>query len=436
MRRPSFIFIAALPLLFIHGRYQPGFTLHAGGTHVDVRLSDFAVIAIVVVALVVGARTRFAPLRGGLPVWVTAAAFLVFTFVATFYPLSFAHGYPWKTHLVTAVKYSEYALLAPAVALLIRRRDDLRLLLAVLVGVSAAATLVGLLQFFGVPLLHEWPAGGRQPSFVGVDDFGALSAAAYAIALGGVAVGPRNLFERRLTWVAALAGGLGGICSGALAGVIGVLLAAAAAAIIGRRWRLLDVRRAVVLALMAAAVLGGGIVMRGSALTHFAHFLGVGHENQPGNVESYSQRWVLDYIGFRMFEGHPLLGAGWQSGYDEEAYGPYLGAAKKKFPSQPPLAFPSPAHPWGIQNAYVEALAELGIVGFALFAVMILTGLGFSARTLLRGPPAPDTPALTGILWLFVAGGVWNSLWLIAGNPFDAIIWLAFGLAAVSRETK
>lgn len=435
MRRAPLVFAGALPVLFIHARYQPTVTLHAGGTHVATRLSDLAVLVIVVVALIVGARTRFASLRAGRAVWATAAAFLAFTFVATFYPLAFAHGYPWKTHLVTAFKYTEYALIAPAVALLVRKRSDLQLLLVALVLVSVAATTVGLLQFFAVPILHPWPAGGRQPSFVGVDDFGALSAVTYAVALGCVAVGPRSVFDRRLAWTAGIAGGLGAVCAGALAGVLGALLAAAAAAIVGRRWRLLDAKRGVVLAVMAVWVLGGGIMMRGAALTHFAHFLGLGHENQPGNVESYSQRWVLDYIGLRMFEGRPILGQGWQSGYDEEAYGPYLAAAKRRFPHQPELAFPSPAHSWGIQNAYVEALAELGIVGFALFAVMILTGLGNAVRKLLRGPPLPLTAALIGLLWLLVAGGVWNSLWLIAGNPFDAIIWLAFGLAATRQES-
>jgi hypothetical protein len=434
VRRAALVFVGALPIIYIHVRFQPGLTLHTGGTGVDIRLSDLAVIAIVAVAAVVGVRTRFAALRAGWRVWAAAGAFLAFTFVATVYPLAFAHAYPWKTHLVTAAKYSEYALLAPAVALLVRRREDLMILVVSLVGISVVATVVGVLQFCGVPMLDEWPAGARQPSFVGVDDFGALSAATYAIALGCVAVGPRNIFDRRLAWVAGLAGGLGVICSGALAGVLGALLAAAAAAILGRRWRLLDLRRGVVVALMAVAVLGGGIMMRGAALTHFAHFLGVGREAQPGNVESYSQRWVLDYVGLRMFAAHPVLGDGWQSGYDEAAYGPYLADAKKRFPSQPALAFPSPAHPWGIQSAYVEALAELGIVGFALFAVMILTGLGVSVRTLLRGPPGPLAPALIGLLWLLVAGGVWNSLWLIAGIPFDATIWLAFGLAATSQK--
>jgi O-antigen ligase len=422
-----------LPLLLLHESFQPSLTLSAGGTDVELRLADLGVLAVAAAAAAVaaGRRGRTA-LRPGLPVWIAAGAFLAFTFVATFYPLAFANAYPWRPHLVTAFKYAEYALLAPSVALLVRRRSDVLLLAVAFTTVSAAATVAGLLQFAGVPILAAWPAGGRQPSFVGVDDFGAVSAAAYAIALAIVAVGPRTRLERRLAWAAGISGGLGIDCAGALAGVLGALLAAAGAALVGRYGRLLSLRRAVALGLMAAVVLAGGILMRGSALHSFANFLGVGEKTEQTQVESYSHRWVLNYVGLRMFAGRPLLGSGWQSGYDEEAYGPYLADAKARFPDQPPLAFPSPQHPWGIQNAYVQALAELGIVGFALFVAMILAGLGKAARTLRRLVPAPTTPALLGLLWLLVAAGMWNSLWLIAGIPFDAVIWLGFGLAATA----
>jgi hypothetical protein len=430
--RGDLILAAALPIVFLSERFQPGFTLHLGATQVDIRLADLAVVSVAFVAAVVAKQQGLAALRAGRAVWITAAAFLAFTFVATFYPLGFAHGYPWKTHLVTAFKYSEYALLAPAVPLLVRTGRQVHLLMVAVTALSAVATLIGLLQFGGVHILAAWPAGGRQPSFVGVDDFGALSAATYVLAVGCVAAGPHSSFERRLAWTAGVAGGLGVICSGSLAAVLGSLLAAGAAAAVSRRWHLLTLRRGLALALMAATMVGGGIFMRGTALTSFAHFLGVGHTNPSTQVESYSQRWVLDYIGFRMFAGHPVLGTGWASGYDQEAYGPYLAAARARFPSQPPLAFPSPEHPWGIQNAYVQTLAELGIVGFALFVTMILTGLGVAGRQLRGAVPAPNTPALIGLLWLLVAAGVWNSLWLIAGIPFDALIWLAFGFAATA----
>jgi O-antigen ligase len=124
-----------------------------------------------------------------------------------------------------------------------------------------------------------------------------------------------------------------------------------------------------------------------------------------------------------------VLGAGWQAGFDEAAYGPVLPAAHRRFPSQPALAFPSPAHPWGIQSAYVEVLAELGVIGAVLFAAWIAAGFWTALRGLLRSRALPWHP-FVGLLWLCVVLGVWNGLWLIGGIPFDALIWLAFGFAA------
>jgi O-antigen ligase len=236
---------------------------------------------------------------------------------------------------------------------------------------------------------------------------------------------------RRLGWVAGVAGGLGLVLSGSLAAILGSLLAAVAATVLSSRASLLDARRAVVIGLMAVVVLAGGVFMRSSALSSFAHFAGVGKSDNGQAVESYSHRWLLDYVGLKMFLRQPIGGAGWQAGFDESGYGPVLAAAHRRFPSQPAKAFPSPVHPWGIQSAYVESLAELGIVGAALFAAWMLAGF----RTALRafadaGARGSVLTPLLAVLWLCVLLGVWNGIWFIGGIPFDALVWLAFGLAA------
>lgn len=422
------VFVVALPVLFVHASFQPTLHWNLGSTQVQARLSDLAVLAIGVTAAVAARRHGVSALRHGRPIWIAAGAFLLFVVAACFYPLATNPLYPWRTHLVTAIKYGEYGLLALAVPLLLRRSRDVLFVVWSLVAVSVAATSVALLQFFGVAIFRAWPSGGRQPSFVGVDDLGMLSAAAYAVALAMVAVGPRSRSDRLIAWSAGVAGGLGMVVSGALASVLGVLLAAAVVVVAGRRLTVLDLRRAGVIGLMAAVVLAGSVLMRSASLGSFARFAGFGHENTAGHVESYSHRWVLDYVGLKIFLRHPVLGAGWQAGYDEETYGPVLPAAHRLFPSQPPLAFPSPAHPWGIQSAYVESLAELGLVGAALFVAWIVSGFATAARSLRRAARQPQ--ALLGLLWLCVALGVWNGLWFIGGNPFDALIWLAFGFAA------
>ena len=94
------------------------------------------------------------------------------------------------------------------------------------------------------------------------------------------------------------------------------------------------------------------------------------------------------YIGLRIFEAHPILGTGWQSVREQQVYSPFLAAAHRRFPNQPEEAFPSPTRRWGIDNAYVESLAELGIVGTAVFLGFLATGLALGIRGSLRARPA------------------------------------------------
>ena len=115
---------------------------------------------------------------------------------------------------------------------------------------------------------------------------------------------------------------------------------------------------------------------------------GIGHKQKQTGVETYVQRTMLVYYGWRVFVDHPVAGAGWQASNDEYVYGPLLPRLHERFPSTPEIGFPSPAHPYGIQNAYVQVLADLGVVGGVLFLAALLTPLWLAVRRLLRGPPA------------------------------------------------
>jgi O-antigen ligase len=423
----------SLPLLLLHSDYQPSTSLSAGGTSVDLRLADLAVIVTAVVALLAGRRYGFAPLRAALPLWIAGGIFLAIVFAACFYPVVLRDGYPWKTHLVTAIKYAEYAVLALVVPLVLRGRRQAELVAWALIAVCVAADVVALVQFSGVDILAAAPAGARQPSFLGYHDYAAVAGATLSLGVAALAFVVERR-DRSAAWIAGAAGLLGVLIAAAAAAVIGVLLAIGAAGLLASRARRLDLRRGLALAGVAVVVAGGYLVMRGTTLERFVRFLGAGQRESIGGVESYSQRWVLDYIGLRIFVHHPVLGAGWHAGDDEATYGRELAAAHRRFPGQPAEAFPSPAHPWGIQNAYIEALAELGIVGFAAFAALIVTGLALGGRASLRAPPRLGAACSVGLLWLLVACGVWNGLWFIAGIPFDAVIWLGFGLIAAAAS--
>ncbi|HXH96268.1 MAG TPA: hypothetical protein VNH40_03570, partial [Gaiellaceae bacterium] len=132
----------AFPILFLHVRYQPGLSLPFGGTF---KLQDVAVLAVVLAAVATLRRDGASPLRAGRGVWVAAAVFAVWILAATVYPLARATPYAWRTHLVTAGEFVEYALLAPAVPLLVRRRSDALFLLGVVVAWAAVAVGGGVL---------------------------------------------------------------------------------------------------------------------------------------------------------------------------------------------------------------------------------------------------------------------------------------------------
>jgi O-antigen ligase len=139
---------------------------------------------------------------------------------------------------------------------------------------------------------------------------------------------------------------------------------------------------------------------------------------------------MLLWIGYRMWRDHPILGLGFErSNWD---YAPYLPAARRKYPHQPPQAFPAPSHRWGIQNYYVELLADTGVVGFVLGVATFLTGIVVA----LKQARKPSFLALSAAGFILVAAGAWNAVGIIAGIPMDAVTWIGFGLAGVALEVS
>src|SRR5262249_41272228 len=148
------------------------------------------------------------------------------------------------------------------------------------------------------------------------------------------------------------------------------------------RRRTLTGPRVAALAAAAGIAAAGVVTLRGGDFDQFVHFLGVG-KSQPTatqNVQTYVQHTLLAYIGLRIFLSHPILGVGVQRSSEAPRYEPHLAQAHRRFPHAAALSFPSPQHPWGVQNAYVQALADLGIVGFLLFVGLFASGLVVAGR--------------------------------------------------------
>src|SRR5919198_4679691 len=102
----------AVPFLFLHIKYQPGVRVPLGSTHLGLELSDLAVLIVAALALREGLRAGFAPLRPALALWIASLALVLWIVVRS----------ESLTHLVTATKFSEYALLAVSAPLILRRR--------------------------------------------------------------------------------------------------------------------------------------------------------------------------------------------------------------------------------------------------------------------------------------------------------------------------
>jgi hypothetical protein len=415
-RPGALVFAAAIPILFLHIKYQPGVRVPLGSTHLGLELSDASVVAVAIAALVSGVRAGFTRLRPALPLWLAAAALLVWILVRT----------QTLEHAVTAAKFAEYALLALAAPLLLRRRSDYELVAAVIGGWSVIATFVGVLQFFGADIVGAWPAGRRQPSFLGHFDFAALSGIALGIGLAALIVG-----RRRIGWIPVVSGVVGLVLAGAVAALAGIA-AGSVALLYAARGRDALTRRAVVLVMATTGVTAAGVLtLRAGDLEQFLRFVGVKQEERStrSDVQTYSHHTLLAYIGYRIWLRHPVVGAGWQASGERGAYAPVLPAAHRRFPDVSPIAFPSPAHEYGVQNGYVQVLADLGVVGLVLWLAPFAVALVLA----LRANAPPGAVAAYGLL---TAIGIWAAQGLVAGLPLDALTWLGFGFAATAAANR
>jgi hypothetical protein len=437
-RRPSAgaaVLAIAVPLVFLHIRYQPSVALPP---HATLKLQDVAVLAVAVAAVVSAVRRGVDPLRSSKWIWATTLLFIGWIVVATFYPLLSDRAYAWRTHAVTAVEFGLYAVLAPAVPLLVRRRADAALVLGALVAWSSVATVIGALQWVGWGIVDAWPQGDRQPSFLGPHDFAALSGMALLAGIVGLLWAGNDANVRHAAWLALVAGAVGFVLGGATAGIIGLVPAAAIVAAVAARQRVLG-RRALAATLVTVAISSLGIVaLRARDFDQFFRFLGVkqAQTSTSNDIQTYSQRTLLAYIGARIWLDHPIVGVGWQGSTEPSAVGPTLPAAHRRFPDVAERAFPGPGHEYGIQILYVQVLADLGLVGFVLMLGWLGAPALVAARAALRAPPSLAWIPVLGLAWLVLALGLWVAFGLVAGVPLDALAWLAVGTIAAGSAAS
>ncbi|MGI8479300.1 MAG: O-antigen ligase family protein [Gaiellaceae bacterium] len=431
----ALVLTAAVPFLFIHERFQADYSLALGSATIDLRLSDAAILAVLTAAAVSVARRGIGRFSAARAVWLPGIALLAWLAFETLRPVSLDDP-RFEDNVVSALKLGEYALLAPAVPLLIRRVKDLATLLVGLVLWSSVATAVAVVQFFGLDIFAASSAGWRYPSFLGRHDLAAISAIATCLAAAAVFVGRRWVSGRGLFTLALAAGVLGLILAGSVTAAAGLAIGVSALALVGRSRYSPSGRKLLALAAIVAVVAGGVTAIRSEALDDFLQFVGIREDRETPGVESYSQRTVLAYIGLRIFEDSPILGVGWQRSSRPDVFEPYLDDARRRFPDVNPLAFPAAGREWGVQNLYIQMLADSGVVGLLLLLAVGVGGLVLARRTAAHASnPWAAGAGLTVVCALLTLAGVWASLGIVPGIPLQAATCLLLGLAAAGAAT-
>jgi hypothetical protein len=426
----AIVLTLALPFLFLHERFQPELAVSVGSTSIEVRLADWALLAVVVAALASAVRLGTRPLAAGRILWIPAALLVAWLAFSALRPASVADD-RFGDHLVSYVKFVEYALLVLAVPLVVRRRGDLTLVLLGIVSWSAVATSVALLQLLGSDIFAVSTSGWRYSSFLGRHDLAALSALAASLVAARIVAGRGEVPLARLLPVAAAAGLLGLILAGSVAAAGGFAIGAAGLWLVARRRFRPSPRQTGALVAVVLAVALGVTMIRSAALEDFLRFVGLHGDDPAQGVETYSQRTVLAYIGLRIAEDNPLIGVGWQRSSRPEVFEPYVPDARERFPDVVELAFPAEGREWGVQNLYIQMLADAGVIGLALLLLVGAAGMTLAWRAATRAPPPWAAGAgLLTVCALLTIAAEWASLGIVAGIPLQAATCLLLGLAA------
>lgn len=417
----------AVPFLCLHERYNPDLSIGSGAAAVSISLADVAVAAVAVASICAARAHGIEPLRRRRRALLPVAALMVLVLAFALLGPALVDGYPLGAKLVSAAKFVEYGTLVLAVPLVVRRADDALAVATALVATAGIAAIVGSLQLIGlVGNLDHTPPGRRMPSFLGYHDFAALAGVTLGIGVAVIAAGSwRRL--RPLAGAAIVTGVVGVVIAGALATVVAIVAGAALAIVSMHVRRTLTAARAAAVGGIVALVLAGSLTLRSSDVGDFLGFLG-SKDDTTTQIQTYSQRTVLVYIGARIFMAHPLTGVGWQGSGLPAAFEPFLDDARARFPDVSVDALPSRRHPWGVQNAYVQAAADMGLLGLAAAVAVVIVSLWIAIRLSLR-PVAAATFALGVALALLVCAMEWAALGLVPGVPATALLWLAVGAA-------
>ena len=359
--------------------------------------------------------TRARPLIPQLP----AVLFLAFAGLTLWHVQAVDPG-ELDDSLISWLRLIQTASLAWLAAAVIKTKKELTLLLGAIAVGGSVAVLLALQEAItegGDPLADRY--GGT----LGPNALGLISGLLLVFAVCG-ALSPRRSHRTML--------GLAGLVGLALGKSVGAFVAtglalAVAWSFTGRRPPVARATR-VVLAVATAAVLVFGLVqyLRPSSTP-----------TDPGFRESSaSQRIILGAAGLEVFERNPVIGAGWQRSASPTVIGdPQIASElRARFPGAKEDFFPD-VNPSSVHNTYVQVLADLGLIGFALFAAAIAC-IGVGIRRVLGRVRGSELWPPT---WSLALGLLLVLLWLndnpLYGGQADTIT-LAMLLGAVAAVAR
>jgi O-antigen ligase len=314
------------------------------------------------------------------------------------------------------VRYGLNVLLLPIVFTAVRRREHM---IWVLGAFALGASFAGLYGF------AEPGSAGRLAGAAGDPNFMAASLVAGLVLAGALAaVLRRGSVPATLAVTAAVICGAGLLLSVSRGGLVALVVVLASAILLAGRRR----------ALVGSVV----VVVTLSAFVYFAAFASPEARERVTSVEGGTGRTEIWQIGWRMTQANPVTGVG---------AGNFKGSAVR-YVLEPgalertDLLIDSPrvAH-----NTYLQILAELGIIGLAMFLFIV----GFSLKCAIRAVRELERRgdhdlellarailvATLGILaaGFFISANYINQLWLLlALGP--AMLAVARGVPEPEQE--
>ena len=367
-----------------------------GAAHI--RPTELLVVALWVILLssrrAVAARFGFtAGIRKAM--WIPAA-FLVSAAALVIVDHAFA-----SESVVSAVRYAEYFLIAPAVVLVCTSeaqvRDVAGRLRLALAAVILADSLAPIVASSGTIYV-------RQGVLVNPNALALLACGLIVLSI----LEPHWLKRRSRTSIVYLAIGLWGLyIARSLSGILALLVAT---------WFLPQSARArwvTSIALFAAMI----AVWRYDDIVGLLDFSG----------GTLAQRTAMVYAGLRTFLEAPTFGVGWQQSSHWLLESPdILLAAMSQFGGLPRSYFTKDAGWVGVHNAYIQLLAEIGVVGTVIVGVAFVVMI----RRVSRRAPLPWLPLLVAIF-------AWHNAQLFYGGlPETALLWFTYGLAEASGRLR